>query len=128
MAKKRTPEELSVDELRWMLVEKRRTVRQERLERYRRTGRVVVVAPDVESSLGNLHSGLLEDENTSAQGDAPRSRRRRFLDYFLLVIEVAAVAGFIWVCLTPGGDPVFRIPRIHHRRRQNVRVENAETL
>jgi sortase A len=97
MAKKRTPEELSVDELRWMLVEKRRTVRQERLERYRRTGRVVVVAPDAESSLDNLHSGILEDENTSDQGDAPHSRRRRFLDYFLLVIEVAAVAGFIFV-------------------------------
>jgi sortase A len=97
MAKKRTPEDLSVDELRWMLVEKRRTVRQERLERYRRTGRVVVVAPDAESSLDNLHSGLLEDDNASDQGEAPRSRRRRFLDYFLLVIEVAAVAGFIFV-------------------------------
>lgn len=97
MAKKRTPEELSVDELRWMLVEKRRAVRQERLERYRRTGRVVVVAPDAESSLGDLRSGTLEDETTPDERDAPRSRRRRFLDYFLLVIEVTAVVGFIFV-------------------------------
>ena len=96
MAKKRTPEELSVDELRWMLVDKRRAVRQERLERYRKTGRVVVVAPDAENSLGSLRSGPLEDETTPDGGGAPRSRRR-FLDYFLLVIEVTAVVGFIFV-------------------------------
>lgn len=97
MAKKHTPEELSVDELRWMLVDKRRAVRQERLERYRKTGRVVVVAPDAENSLGSLRSGPLEDETTPDGEGAPHSRRRRFLDYFLLVIEVIAVVGFIFV-------------------------------
>lgn len=97
MAKKRTPEELSVDELRWMLVDKRRAVRQERLERYRKTGRVVVVAPDAENSLGSLRSGPLEDETTPDGEGAPHSRQRRFLDYFLLVIEVIAVVGFIFV-------------------------------
>ncbi len=97
--KKKSPKELSVDELRWMLVEKRRAVRQDRLERFRRTGRVVVVAPDMEGSFENLHSGMLADEDESGgdRAGVHRSRRRRFLDYFLLIIEVAAVAGFIFV-------------------------------
>lgn len=97
--KKKSPQELSVDELRWMLVEKRRAARQDRLERFRRTGRVVVVAPDMEGSFENLHSGtLVEEDETSGDGaGVHRSRRRRFLDYFLLIIEVAAVAGFIFV-------------------------------
>lgn len=97
--KKKSPKELSVDELRWMLVEKRRAVRQDRLECFRRTGRVVVVAPDMEGSFENLHSGTLADEDESGGDGAGvhRSRRRRFLDYFLLIIEVAAVAGFIFV-------------------------------
>jgi sortase A len=98
VAKKKKPEDLSVDELRWMLVEKRRAARQDRLERFRRTGRAVVIAPDLESTLDDLHSGPLVDEDGVAGGAAkPRSKRRRILDYFLLVIEVAAVAGFIFV-------------------------------
>lgn len=98
MAKK-NPRELSDDELRWMLVEKRRAARHDRLERYRRTGRVVVVAPDIENSFDDLRSGTLADDE-GMDGDnqsAPRSGRRRFLDYLLLIIEVAAVAGFIFV-------------------------------
>jgi hypothetical protein len=39
--KKQTLQDLSVDELRWLLMQKRRTARQDRLEHYRRTGRVV---------------------------------------------------------------------------------------
>lgn len=99
MAKKKSPNDLSVDELRWMLVEKRRAARQDRLERYRRTGRAVVIAPDAESSLDDLHSGPLIDEDVGVTGGSgtPRSRRRRFLDYFLLVIEMAAILGFIFV-------------------------------
>lgn len=96
MAKKRSTENFSVDELRWMLVEKRRAARQERLERYRRTGRAVVVAPDTEDSLDNLHTDQLIDED---RADVPiaRSRRRRILDGLLLLIEVSAVVGFIFV-------------------------------
>ena len=48
MARRKAPEELSVEELRRLLVEKRRGARKERLEHYRRTGRVVSVAPDMD--------------------------------------------------------------------------------
>jgi sortase A len=93
--RKKSTQDLSVDELRWMLVEKRKSARHERLERYRRTGRVVVVAPDLDSSLDSLHSGAIEeDEEAGAQ---PRSRRRRFFDYILLAVEISAVIGFIFI-------------------------------
>jgi sortase A len=100
VAKKKTPDNLSVDELRWMLVEKRRAARQERLERFRRTGRAVVIAPDVnEPSFDDLHTGSLSDhdEALSADESSVRSRPRRILDGFLLVIEISAVLGFIFV-------------------------------
>jgi hypothetical protein len=41
MPRRKAPEDLSVEELRRLLIEKRRGVRRERLEHFRRTGRVV---------------------------------------------------------------------------------------
>ena len=45
MPRRKAPEDLSVEELRRLLIEKRRGVRRERLEHFRKTGRVVDVAP-----------------------------------------------------------------------------------
>jgi len=95
VARKKSPEDLSAEELRWLLVEKRRLARQERLERYRRTGRALVIAPDVDNSLDHMHSGELAEE--AAAQAPPRSRGRRILDGFLLLIEVSAVVGFLFV-------------------------------
>jgi sortase A len=96
VARKKSSRDLTDDELRWMLVEKRRTARHERLERFRRTGRVVVVAPDVDSSLDDLHSGPI-DESEEDGIVTPRSRRRRVLDILLLIVEVSAVVGFVFI-------------------------------
>jgi hypothetical protein len=48
--------------------------------------------------------------------------------FCLFLISIAAVVGFIWVCLTPGGDPLFNIPRIQRSGRREARGENAEAL
>ncbi len=80
-----------------MLVEKRRAARQERLERFRRTGRAIVVAPDMEASLEDYHSSPVVEDGEVAREPGTRSHKRRFLDYLLLVIEVAAVVGFIFI-------------------------------
>lgn len=99
MAKrKRSTKDLSDEELRWMLVEKRRVARQERLERYRRTGRAVVIAPDKEGSLDDMRAGTLDDDDEDGAG-MPRSRGRRVFDALLLVVEIGAVVGFIFVLL-----------------------------
>jgi len=92
-------DELSVDELRALLIEKRRSARHERIEAFRRTGRVVVVAPEP----GPLAPDQLrvEDEAGSveavAEEETPRSRRKKIVDRLLLAIEVAAVIGFLFL-------------------------------
>jgi sortase A len=93
--RKKSPEELTSEELRRLLVERRRTSRRDRLEHFRKTGRVVSVAPDYEStSLDGFQANLVdEDEDRSAK---PR-RRRRVLDGFLLVVEILAVLGLVFV-------------------------------
>jgi sortase A len=94
--KKQSLQDLSVDELRWLLIEKRRTARQDRLERYRQTGRVVMIAPDADNqSIDHWQAGLsLED----SESDKPvRSRTRRLLDGLLLIVEVSAVLGFLFI-------------------------------
>jgi len=94
VSKKKTLEELSDDELRWLLIEKRRTARQERLERYRRTGRMVTVASDLEApTISTWSSGILEDDASNVK----RSRGKRILDVFLLLIEISAVIGFLYI-------------------------------
>jgi sortase A len=93
MSKKKAPQDLTVDELRWLLTEKRRASRHERIERYRRSGRAIVVSSDLESpGLDRWRSGVLEETPIEKP-----SRGKRILDAFLLLIEISAVAGFIFI-------------------------------
>ncbi len=96
MARKKSPEDLTVEELRRLLLEKRRGARQERLEQYRRTGRVINVSPEAESR--DVESFRSQASPEAAQA-APISGKKRFLDRFLFVVEIAAVAGLLFVLL-----------------------------
>jgi sortase A len=94
VARRKSPKDLSTEELRRLLVEKQRAARQERLEKFRKTGRVVTLASDLESpSLDDLRSVPLQDSDD----DGPAPGRRRILDYFLLAIEILAVLGLVFV-------------------------------
>lgn len=92
MARKRSIDDLTVEELRHLLVEKRRTERQSRLDAYRRTGRVIQVESQPEVS---EFDGLRTDYGVDVP--APRSRRRIWLDRLLFLVEFAAVVGLIIV-------------------------------
>lgn len=95
MSKTGSVDDLTVEELRHLLVEKRRASRQDRLEHFRRTGRVVMVAPNVKSgSLDDLHSGTIEDSPPKPQ---VRPNRKRILDGLLLAIEILAIGGLLFV-------------------------------
>lgn len=98
MRKRSSTEDLSIEELRRLLIEKRRPSRQERLERYRKSGRVVLVAPDItEHTLDGLRTTAITESITETNfGDSPR---KRFIDGFLLFVEVVAVIGFIYILL-----------------------------
>lgn len=96
MREKGSPDDLTVEELRRLLVEKRRASRQERLERYRRTGRVVLVAPDMDGSLlEDMRSGELDEASEELRSSPTPSRRKRILDGILLFVEILAVVGLV---------------------------------
>jgi sortase A len=89
------PEDLSEQELRRLLLDKRRDSRQRRLERFRRTGRAVQLAPDLPPAAFNEWriQPPLEGEEADPPGLAPRSLKRRWFDRLLLFVEVLAVLG-----------------------------------
>lgn len=98
MHKNESAEDFSVEDLRRLLVEKRRASRQERLERFRRTGRVVFIAPDVEgNSLEAMRAGSFAESESDAGQGGKRSRSKRFFDGLLLLVEVTALMGLIFV-------------------------------
>jgi sortase A len=105
MARRKTPEELSVEELRRLLVEKRRGVRKERLEHFRRTGRVVSVAPDLTNLDAYSSTPIVDtvDTSESAAAPAPLSDRRKLMDRLLFGVEIFAVVGLVAVLVNGFG-------------------------
>lgn len=102
---KRSAEDLTVDELRQLLIEKRRSERQKRLDHYRRTGRVIQVdsvpvphafaSMQVEALEGET---LLPEEEDNPQETSVRPKRSRvWLDRLLFIIEIVAVLGLGYV-------------------------------
>jgi sortase A len=102
VAGRRSPEDLTVDELRLLLIQKRRSERQKRLDHYRRSGRVILVesipTPEPVPSLLNqqVEGDLLLTEENVRSG---RGRSRVWFDRLLVVVEVAAVLGLVWIII-----------------------------
>ncbi|HEX8990675.1 MAG TPA: class D sortase [Anaerolineales bacterium] len=101
MPRRKAPEELSVEELRRLLIEKRRGTRRERLEHFRRTGRVVGPVPAGESTgEPTVDTPESAPDERAERRMAPVSKRRRVMDGLLLGIEILAVVGLIGVLLS----------------------------
>ena len=82
-----------------MLIEKRRGARVERLEHFRRTGRVVGMPPEQREDMAA--SAVVETaENLPDLPAAPVSTHRRVMDGILLGVEVLAVVGLVGVLLS----------------------------
>ena len=97
MPRRKAPEDLSVEELRRLLIEKRRGARRERLEHFKRTGRVVDVAPEPSAPVVDT----LEENGNQSQLQV--STRRRVMDRLLLAVEVLAVVGLVGVLISGFG-------------------------
>jgi len=98
VGKAKSPEDLSVEELRQLLVEKRRKVRLAHLDRFRKTGRVVTLASEAENpALEYFHSETDAETSLSDLQPSWRERTKHTLDGFLLAIEILAVLGLIFV-------------------------------
>jgi sortase A len=100
MPRRKAPEDLSVEELRRLLIEKRRGARRERLEHFKRTGRVVAVEPDALAASVPVVETL---EGNSDQPPVQVSTRRRVMDRLLLAVEVLAAVGLVGVLINGMG-------------------------
>ncbi len=98
MPRRKAPEDLSVEELRRLLVERRRGTRKERLEHFRRTGRVVDVGPEWPAAASA--TPVTVETLPEGEGHAKQSPRRRWMDRTLLAVEVLAVLGLVGVLLS----------------------------
>ena len=98
MPKNKNPRDLSVNELRRLLIEKRRSGRDERIERYRETGRVVrLVSEEEETTWDDIRTSFPEGEGIQDPEEESKQRGKRAVDGFLLTIEILAVLGLIFV-------------------------------
>lgn len=104
-ARRIRPDELTEQELRRLLLDKRRVSRKSRLDRFRQTGRALNLAPDLpEDALQNWQSQ--DDSKTTeipVSTPSPRSARRRWLDRILIVVEILAILGLAGVLLNGMG-------------------------
>ena len=100
------PEDLSVEELRRLLLDKRRVNRRDRLESFRRTGRVISITPDPEakSEAGPGEGRVVETPEAETSQDQQAAinkarRRSHWTDNLLLGVEVLAVLVLIGLVL-----------------------------
>ncbi len=95
MTNPKRPDDLSEQELRRLLLDKRHDSRQRRLERFRRTGRAVRLAPDLPPAAFDewRTQPPVKGQEAGPGSTEPRPSRRRWFDRLLLGVEVLAVLG-----------------------------------
>jgi len=93
--RKRSIEDYTANELRQLLMEKRRAEREARLEAFRRSGRVIEVEKSAEDEVAELASNP-EEEFTPLR-ERVKNRRRTGLDKFLFVVEITAIVGLLFI-------------------------------
>lgn len=98
MSKRKAPEELSEQELRRLLLDKRRVSRRERLDHFRRTGRAIALEPDIPQGAMDSQAELADDTHKPESALEKRKEvRRRWMDRALLFVEVLAIVGLVGV-------------------------------
>jgi sortase A len=96
--RKRSVDDLTVEELRHLLMEKQRAKRQARIEQYKRSGRAMIVEPQPSSTpVESFRSDVISSSEEAAE--PPQVRRRTWLDRLLFLIEVGAVIGLLFIVL-----------------------------
>jgi sortase A len=97
----KSPEDLSEQELRRLLLDKRHDARQKRLERFRRSGRAVLLSPDLPpAALEEWRTQLpVEEQDSVPESRSSHPARRRWYDGILLSVEILAVLGLVGLML-----------------------------
>ena len=98
MARNRKPaDELSIEELESLLARKKLQARQDRVRKFRRSGRAVSLQPDPNAEL--IPDSQLIDFDEDEQTDRSAFRRRvgGFFRFLLLLTELAAVGALVFI-------------------------------
>ncbi|HEX9014002.1 MAG TPA: hypothetical protein VF813_10810, partial [Anaerolineaceae bacterium] len=98
--RKRDTDDLSEEELRQMLIDKRRDARRERLDAFERSGRVVRLVSDSQPEGTHFPTLQAGSEILPAVGRSNPDRRkpgRTVFDRILLLVEILAIAGLVYV-------------------------------
>ncbi len=103
MPRRKAPEDLSVEELRRLLVEKRRGARQQRLDHFRRTGRVLRITSEAAEFDPKSIPMVETVDGSIASSEIPLSKRRKVMDRALLVVELIAVIGLVGILVSGMG-------------------------
>lgn len=100
MPRQKSLEDLSSDELRQLLVEKRRAEREARLDAYRKSGRVIRVEAE-ETPAPTFAEAEEEQEATPASlRQRSRAKRKTSMDRLLFGIEIVAILGLFLIIFT----------------------------
>ena len=89
-------ENLSVEELHRLLMQKKRASRVVRLERFQRTGRVVALSDDVDKEFQPKRGA----DKKSRRASLPKHTTRLWMDFSLLSVEVLVILGLAGMVLT----------------------------
>jgi sortase A len=81
-----------------LLIEKQRSGRHDRIERYRETGRVVrLVSDEEETTWEDIRTSSPPGESPSDPEQESKQQKKKVVDGFLLAVEVLAVLGLVFV-------------------------------
>jgi sortase A len=98
MARNRKPaEELTIEELESLLARKKLQARQDRVRKFRRSGRVVSVQPDPHADPQLDTSWIDQGEDGQAEPSAFRKRVGAIFRALLLLVELSAVAALTFI-------------------------------
>ncbi len=98
MPRQKSIDQLTTSELRRLLMEKSRAERKSRLDRFRRTGRVMKVETPV-SVIPLAEPAPHADSPEEAPRQSRRRRNRIVMDRFLFAVEILAVIGLVFILL-----------------------------
>lgn len=100
MPRQKSLEDLSSDELRQLLVEKRRAEREARLDAYRKSGRVIRVEADLTPAPTFAEAEEEQETTPASLRQRSRAKRKTNMDRLLFGIEIVAILGLFLIIFT----------------------------
>jgi sortase A len=97
VGRKKLADELTAEELRLLLMEKRRSERRARLEYFRKTGKTVMAYAPI--SPAKVMAPRVTQSTSEDRVERPVAKKATWVDRVLLGVEIAAVLGLVFVIL-----------------------------